>query len=155
MRSQDIVSSRSRAIGPFATAARALLGTALLVVPFMVGESPRWFDILLGSVILPAFFIAGHRALTAVFPSGFVATGPGGHTLNILIGALLISLGPLRDGALFFYGASMLLAAARGYAGCEVLAISNWLFGRRDELGCPVFLPVDVAEREWIERRTP
>lgn len=31
------------------------------------------------------------------------------------------------DAALLFYGASMLLAALRGYAGCEVLAVSNWL----------------------------
>jgi hypothetical protein len=31
------------------------------------------------------------------------------------------------DAALIFYGISMLLAALRGYGGCELLAISNWL----------------------------
>jgi Clp amino terminal domain, pathogenicity island component len=33
----------------------------------------------------------------------------------------------LNDAALLFYGGSMLVAARRGYAGCEVLAVSNWL----------------------------
>ncbi len=45
-----------------------------------------------------------------------------------------------------FYGASMLLAAARGYAGCEVLAISNWLLRRDDQVGCVVFWPIDQLE---------
>jgi hypothetical protein len=41
----------------------------------------------------------------------------------------------------------MLLAAARGYAGCEVLAISNWLLHRDDQIGCLVFSPIDRLER--------
>jgi hypothetical protein len=45
-----------------------------------------------------------------------------------------------------FVGTSMLLATARGYAGCEVLAISNWLLRRDDQLGCIVFALVDLAE---------
>jgi hypothetical protein len=51
------------------------------------------------------------------------------------------------DAALLFYGASMLLAAARGYAGCEVLAVSNWLLRRDDQVGCLVFSPIDGLER--------
>jgi hypothetical protein len=31
------------------------------------------------------------------------------------------------DAALVYYGASMLLAAFRGCAGCEVVAVSNWV----------------------------
>ena len=50
-------------------------------------------------------------------------------------------------------GLAMLLAAARGYAGCEVLAISNWLLRRDDQLGCMVFAPVDLAETQL--RRSP
>jgi hypothetical protein len=33
-------------------------------------------------------------------------------------------------------GASMLLAAALGHGGCEVLAISNLITGRRGQVGC-------------------
>jgi hypothetical protein len=51
------------------------------------------------------------------------------------------------DAALLFYGSSMLLAALRGYAGCEVLAISNWLLRRDDQVGCVVFSPIDQLER--------
>lgn len=52
----------------------------------------------------------------------------------------------MSDAALPFYGVSMLLAALRGYAGCEVLAISNWLLRRDDQVGCVVFAPVDHPE---------
>jgi hypothetical protein len=58
--------------------------------------------------------------------------------------------GPLSftsDAALIFYGASMLLAAARGYSGCEVLAISNWILRRDDQVGCLVISPIDDFER--------
>jgi hypothetical protein len=41
---------------------------------------------------------------------------------------------PTSDATLVFYGASMLLAALRGYGGCEVLAASNWLLGRDDQV---------------------
>ena len=40
----------------------------------------------------------------------------------------------------------MLVAAAYGYAGCEVLAVSNWLLRRDDQIGCAVFWPVDTME---------
>ena len=55
------------------------------------------------------------------------------------------------DAALVFYGASMLLAALRGYGGCEVLAVSNWILGRDDQIGCLVLSPVDSAERSLRE----
>ncbi|MGH9249635.1 MAG: hypothetical protein ACRD0W_09005 [Acidimicrobiales bacterium] len=47
----------------------------------------------------------------------------------------------------------MLLAVARGYAGCEVLALSNWLLHRDDQIGCLVFSPIDHLERR-LRRRT-
>ena len=56
-----------------------------------------------------------------------------------------VILGSILFGSVF-YGLSMLLAALRGYAGCEALAISNWLLKRDDQLGCLVFGPVDYTE---------
>jgi hypothetical protein len=41
----------------------------------------------------------------------------------------------------------MLLAAARGCAGREVLAVSNRLLRRDDQAGCLVFSPLDAVER--------
>ncbi len=48
---------------------------------------------------------------------------------------------------LVFHGASMLLAALRGYGGCKVLAVSNWILRRDDQVGCLVLGPVDHVER--------
>jgi hypothetical protein len=59
---------------------------------------------------------------------------------------VLYLLEPTSDAALLFYGASMWLASVRGYAGCEVLAASNWLLGRDDQVGCALFWPVDQLE---------
>jgi len=49
-------------------------------------------------------------------------------------------------GVFVFYGVTMLLAAALGYAGCEVSAISNWVLRRRDQIGCPVLTPIDALD---------
>jgi hypothetical protein len=57
------------------------------------------------------------------------------------------ALSSTSDATLVFYGSSMLLAAVRGYAGCEVLAASNWLLGRDDQVGCLLFGPLDHLER--------
>ena len=40
----------------------------------------------------------------------------------------------------------MVLAALRGYAGCELLALSNWLLRRSDQIACAVFTPIDSVE---------
>jgi hypothetical protein len=53
----------------------------------------------------------------------------------------------LSDAALIFYGTTMLVAAGRGHPGCEVLAISNWVLGRDDQVGCLLFEPIDRRER--------
>ncbi|MGH9117667.1 MAG: hypothetical protein ACRD0A_07245 [Acidimicrobiales bacterium] len=62
------------------------------------------------------------------------ATGPLAHLVNVAVFAALYltpsyapALSVTSDAALLFYGISMLLAAVRGYAGCEVLAVSNWV----------------------------
>jgi hypothetical protein len=47
----------------------------------------------------------------------------------------------------------MLVAALRGSAGCEVLAVSNWLLRRDDQVGCLVFSPLDQLERHLRQRR--
>jgi hypothetical protein len=81
------------------------------------------------------------------------ATGPAGIAVNCgiglavyLTGWLVPALWFMSDAVLAFYGMSMLLAAVRGYAGCEVLAVSNWLLRRDDQVGCIVFTPVDNLE---------
>lgn len=81
-------------------------------------------------------------------------TGPWAATLKIVVtlGIVILTvflvpaLSFIGFGAVAFYGASMLLAAVRGYAGCEVLAVSNWLLRRDDQFGCMLLSPIDHLE---------
>ena len=70
--------------------------------------------------------------------------------LNFAIGFALFSVTP--DAFALFIAVSLSVAAVRGYAGCEVLAVSNWLLRRDDEVGCVLFTPIDSAERILSER---
>jgi hypothetical protein len=47
----------------------------------------------------------------------------------------------------------MWLAAVPGDAGCEVLAVCNWLQRRDDQVGCAVFWPIDQLEQHPTVRR--
>jgi hypothetical protein len=38
------------------------------------------------------------------------------------------------------------LAAVRGHAGCEVLAVSNRVLRRDDQIGCLMFAPIGALE---------
>ncbi len=95
------------------------------------------------------------RRNTARFEAnGFLAT-----VINVVIFFALYftytyasSIDFMSDAVLIFYGLSMLLAALRGYGGCESLAISNWLLKRDDQLGCLVFSPIDSAESKVMGR---
>lgn len=99
--------------------------------------------VLLGLVGFPAILLAWQWLRARRDPSRFQETGPLGTAINMVV-FLALFLTPwyfrplsfTSDAALVFYGASMWLAAIRDYGGCEVLAISNWLLRRDDQVGC-------------------
>lgn len=152
-----------RQIGPIGTTLRAVIGLIFLVglgipggVTTVGGHYEYKFDVgsvVLGAVVFPAAVLAVHwlwvrRRSTPLRETGPVATG-----INLVV-LLALFLMPwyaprlyfIATGAAVFYGVSMLLAAVRGRAGCEVTAISNWILGRDDQVGCPVFTPIDSLE---------
>lgn len=157
--------SQRRGIGPHGTAARIIVGLGLLVG--VIDRAAGWVGIFgsssagfrpaawaLGLVGLPAGLLVWQWLRARRNPAPLRALGPKGFVLNtMVIVALLLTpwyappLAITFETALIFYGASMLLAAARGYAGCEVLAVSNWLLRRDDQVGCLIFAPLDYAER--------
>jgi hypothetical protein len=148
--------SRRRAIGPAGAIARTVVGGALLAIVIVGHSTGGWRPLpwLLALVAFPALLVAVQAARARRSRPPLRATGPVGHAVNIgvflalwLTPYYLPALSATGDAALIFYGASMLLAAARGYAGCEVLAVSNWLLRRDDQVGCVVFGPVDALER--------
>jgi len=120
------------------------------------GHLTRGFDPsawLLGLVGFPALLVVGQWLRARRTPTPLQATGPVAHALNVAVFVVLYLLEPTSDAAPLFYGASMWLAAARGYAGCEVLAVSNWLLRRDDQIGCAVFWPIDQLEQHRTTRR--
>ncbi len=132
-----------RQIGPFGTVARAVAEAALLIRAGSRGPTLR--DIALGLVVVPVGVATTVRIRTATAPDPIRATGISGHIANLgLIGTLFYAN---WTAASWFYGSSLLVAALRGYAACEMFAVSNWLYDRDDRLGCPVFFPIDQLER--------
>jgi hypothetical protein len=159
--------ARPRQIGAIGAAARVVLGLVFLVagvtggrVSVIHGQVGTGFELLpvvVGLAGFPAVVLAWQwlRARVAA-PTRFEATGPVSTAVNMLV-LLALILTPVyapplsftSGAALVFYGASMLLAALWGYSGCEVLAISNRILGRDDQVGCLVLSPVDDLERRF------
>ncbi len=143
---------RQRGIGPLGTAARLLVGLAL-VGSVTWGHLARGFhpwSWALGLLGFPALLVALQWLRARRTPTRLQATGPLAHALNLAVFVVLYLWEPTSDATLVFYGASMLLAALRGYGGCEVLAAPNWLLRRDDQIGCAVFWPVDHLERRRV-----
>lgn len=152
-----------REIGPIGTASRVVIGLIFLVglgipggVTTVHGRYEYRFDVLsvvLGAVVFPAVVLGLHWLWVRRRPTPLRETGPVATAINMIV-LLALFLMPwyaprlyfIATGAAVFYGASMLLAAVRGRAGCEVTAISNWILGREDQVGCPVFTPIDSLE---------
>lgn len=138
-----------RHIGPFGTAARILVGAGLLasVTYGHVAGTFRPIPWILGLIGLPVLLLTSHHWRVRRTPARLEATGPVAQVLNVAAFlALYLTFSVTSDAALVFYGSSMLVAAVRGYGGCEVLAVSNWLLRRDDQLGCLLFAPVDLLE---------
>lgn len=147
-----------RKIGPIGTTVRLLAG--LLLIGFIVyGQlvatkhftPAAWTLGLLG---FPALAFVCHWGRIRHHPIPFHATGPVSFLVSLVmplalyvIGWVLPALGFLSDATILFIGFSLVLAAVRGSAGCEFLALSNWLLRRHDQLACAVFTPIDAWEQ--------
>ena len=143
-----------REIGPIGTASRVLVGLFALYLALVDGPpfadrfawDLRWYDALLGLIVLPAIAVGFGLAARRRSPGGVRFMGPAGIAVNLVVIVALVGNAYTAPGALLFYGATMLIAATRGKAGCEGTVVSNWILGRNDQIGCPVFEPIDAAE---------
>ncbi len=147
-----------RDIGPIGTAIRLILGV-FLVSLIAYGEishaghliAATW---LLGLLGFPALVMAWHLWRIHRNPVPFVDDSPLSFVLSLLLPLAAYFLGwlvkPLwftSDATLIFVGSSLILAGLRGSAGCELLALSNWLLRRTDQLACAAFTPIDRLDR--------
>jgi len=136
----------AREIGPWGTMTRLVVGAAAVALALDIGVS--WLDASIGLLVLPAALtvLLGLRGRSA---SPLRLDGPEGPPLFTMTWVVGIALGIAVPEALFLaLGASMLLGAARGDAGCEVTAIPNWVLRREDQIFCCLFTPVDELEAQ-------
>jgi hypothetical protein len=158
----DRARTRIREIGPIGTVSRLAVGLAALALP-IVFEGLGWWDVL-GWVGLALLATAASRPV--LLTVGRYAPEARGRRLGassatacvlaalLLAASVAIGVGTPAQGDVVFWGflgLSMLVAAARGDAGCEVVALPNALLRRRDVVGCIIFTPIDAAEA----RRNP
>src|SRR5258708_34746604 len=147
-----------REIGTIGTLARIILGVILFGSVFyghFIKGPFRPLPWVIGLFILPAIFILWQYLRARRNPARLQANSPIATVLNVIIFWAFYftyiyapSIDFMSDAVLIFYGLSMLVAALRGYGGCESLAISNWLLKRDDQIGCLVFSPIDHAEHK-------
>ncbi len=150
---------RKRAIGPIGTIEHFIMGPVLIYFGF---NSPLediapvtsisllpgyWDDLFVGLIMLPLVMVVVQLTWNWLKNEPLKATGRMGFTINILI-TIILFYTPLHHAMWFYLGFSLLVAAIRGYAGCEVMAISNWVTGRNDQVGCVIFSPLDAIEKK-------
>ena len=143
-----------RALGPVGTACRILLA---LVVGFAffqawaAGEL-QWHTPILGFAVFPAMTVLVVMIWQRVRQTPLNGNGPVGIVINhaIIFGLIAIPYTSLAAG--LFYGGSALLSVVRDYKGCEVVAVSNTLLQRHDEVGCFLFTPADSLD-SWLTRK--
>ena len=152
------MTSTKREIGPIGTAARVVGGVSAVALPIAFSGF-GWWDAAAVLVVLPvvasgaALLIpAAYRRLApdALARRQAICSGPACWLIATVIGAAVaIDVLTPASGEVAVWvwlGGSMLVAAARGYGGCEVLAIPNLVTGRRDQIGCILYTPIDRAE---------
>jgi hypothetical protein len=145
----------SRRIGPLGTASRVIVAFALLYLALFDGASwgLEWYDASFGLAVLPGVMLVFGLLVRHYSNDPLRLTGGAGLTLNC---AVLVALGVnpyTAGGAALFYGVTLVVAAWRAQPGCEATVLSNWILGRDDQVGCPVFSPLDEAERRLNARR--
>ncbi|MGH2783600.1 MAG: hypothetical protein ACRDLA_19735 [Thermoleophilaceae bacterium] len=117
-----------------------------------------WWDVAASLVAFPLIAAASHALVVGLYERyaprqlerpHLICSGPTCAVICLVVGAaaLLTILTPIDEVAIWvFFGASMLVAAVRGYGGCEVLAFPNAITGRRDQIGCMLYGPIDALE---------
>jgi hypothetical protein len=133
--------SRRRALGRWGTVARVLVGSTLVVLAAVVWRAD-WLELLIGLVMLPAVATLLMSLRRRSAPP--LRLGAAGHLVTLTHVAVTASV--VGEAAPLFYGSMALVAALHGNGGCEITVLANWLRGRDDRVGCPVFAPFDSLD---------
>lgn len=147
-----------RDIGWVGTVSRVIGGTAAIALPVAL-HGFGWREAGVAFVALPLIAFIAATGLTAGFKQvapklleqqHLICSAPGCLLVAIMIASaagLAALTGANGNVSVWVWlGSGMLLAAVGGYGGCEVLAIPNLITGRRDQIGCILYTPIDRLE---------
>lgn len=151
----DMTWGKGRTIGPWGTAVRAVAGAAAIAlgvaVPYehplleLPGASSNLIGILVGLVGTPVVLTLAMWARGRNAPRFHL-----GHGAACLVTLLTLGAAQFYPVAVWVsIGAPLVLLAAVGRNGCELLAVPNLLLRRNDYLFCLPISPVDA----WESRR--
>ena len=148
-----IEGKQRRALGPIGTIVRLGLGVFVGFAFYQHWSAGmlQWYTPVLGLVVFPAITILVVLAWQRVRRTPINGNGPWGVIINhaIIFGLVALPFTSLAAG--LFYSGSALLAVVRDYKGCEVVAVSNMLLQRHDEVRCFMFTPADALD-SWLTR---
>jgi hypothetical protein len=146
-----------RLIGPAGTVARAALGLAAIALPIALWGI-GWWDVGAALVVLPLLGVAINALVGGAYkrylPEALARGQLGCLSPGCVVPGLVIAIGvglsyvtPVDGTAIWTWlGASWLIAAVRGDNACEAVALTNALTGKRGELACMLYAPLDAAE---------
>ncbi|MGH3114622.1 MAG: hypothetical protein ACRDOP_14270 [Gaiellaceae bacterium] len=107
---------------------------------------------MLGLFAFPAATVAVGLAAQRYADGPLRFTGQLGLALNTAVIVALYVNPYTADAAALFYGVTLLVAAWHALPGCEGTVLSNWILRRDDQVGCPIFTPIDDAEARLRDR---
>lgn len=143
-------------VWPFGRAVRVFFGVftiAAAAVELVAGDHDAGFFLQAAAYVaaLLGYYLLLHGALgewalgrISPFLASVLVLGPVFLAIAVLPGAMTVA-------AELYVGASLILTAAIGYGGCELISLPTLLFGRRYVVYCPTNI-LDAAERPM--RRT-
>jgi hypothetical protein len=144
-----VLRGKVRRIGWIGAGTRVAAGLVLVYTALLGGDfswNGDWRDAVLGLVVFPAVMLALGLAAGRLAAGPLRYTGPVAIALNCVVIVVLLVNPYTSGGAALFYGISLLVAAVRRRPDCELTVLSNWLLRRDDQVGCPVFTPIDIVE---------
>jgi Family of unknown function (DUF6410) len=153
-----------RDIGPVGTASRLAAGAAAVAVPVVLAGF-SWSDAAIALLALPVIAALVAPVISWIFGrlhrkrlrSPRLLSALQSVTLCVVMvvaNDVVVAPTTLNGNVTLFVwlGASMLVAAVRGYGGCEILAIPNLIRGRRDQIDCMLYTAIDSAEAKHRSR---
>ncbi len=152
------MTQHARRSGPVGRILRVVLGVVMLwwIRPAVDAGGSFLAGAILLAALLFVFYLAAHLALTRSDARPRHAVGvllAAGPPVAVGVlgmpGGVLFGRGEGIVAALLYIGLSLLVMAARGARGCEVMVVPNLLLRREVSLPCLLFGPIDA----WEDRR--